>query len=110
MTDLPPPPPADEDLEPPPPGTGDLAYKAPCRYCRAEVFVARCDDGHWRTFDPADADPTTEGVFVWHNRHGMQEYARFGRPPQPGEQLVPGKRLHYCAERTAARLRLNATL
>jgi hypothetical protein len=99
-------PPPEEDREPPPPGTGELARKEPCRYCKAEVFFARCDDGQWRTFDLPDHPPTVEGVWVWHKRHGMQEYARFGRPVHDGEKLVPGKRLHYCAERSAARMRL----
>lgn len=101
------PPAEEEDREPPPPGTGDLARKAPCRYCKTEVFVARCDDGHWRSFDLADQEPTVEGIWVWHRRRGMQEFARYGRPLHPGEKLVPGKRLHYCAERSAARMRMD---
>lgn len=110
MIDVPPP----DDSQAPPPDdappddhAGRLAFKAPCRFCKREVFVARCDDRKWRTFELPDYPPTEEGIWVWHNRHGMQEYARFGRPPRPGEELVPGKRLHYCAEYSLARMRLD---
>lgn len=98
---------ADEDREPSPRGTGELAYRAPCRFCKTEVFVAWCDDGHWRSFDAEDFPPTVEGIWVWHRRHGMREFARFGRPLHPGEGMVPGKRLHFCAEFSAARMHID---
>lgn len=100
-------PPAEEDREPPPSGHGALARRTRCKYCKAELFSARCDDGQWRTFELPDYPPTVEGVWVWHKHHGMQEYVRFGRPAHPGEPLVPGKRLHFCSERAAARMRLD---
>jgi hypothetical protein len=89
------------------PGANGLPYKAPCRYCAVEVIVARMDDGHWNTFDTQEYPPNVEGVFVWHNRLGMQEFARNGRPISRSERMVPGVRLHYCVERTDKKMRLD---
>jgi hypothetical protein len=97
----------DEDREAPSPGAGALARRTTCQHCHAEVFSARCDDGKWRTFGLEDHDSDHEGVWVWHKRHGMQEWARFGRPARPGDTLVPGKLLHYCAEYTIAKMHVD---
>jgi hypothetical protein len=107
---LPPEPPTEDDRESGLPRANGLPYRSTCRYCHRDVIVARMDDGQWRTFDTEEVDPLLEGVFVWHNRHGMQEFARNGRPVRSGERLVPGVRLHFCSERAAARLRVNLSL
>lgn len=64
-----------------------LAHSVNCRYCESPIYVAICFDGKWRSFDPQDMPAAPAGVWAWRRRQGMQE-----------QDLVPGKRLHYCAE------------
>jgi hypothetical protein len=64
-----------------------LAKREPCRYCRTGIVLALCRDGRWRTFDEQLCDPAPAGVWAWRKRWGMEE-----------TELVPGRRLHFCAE------------
>jgi hypothetical protein len=45
-----------------------------------------CRDGKWRSFDTATVPPAEAGVWAWRKGWGMEE-----------QELVRGKRLHYCA-------------
>jgi len=64
-----------------------LAKKEPCRYCSAPIVLAICRDGRWRTFNPDPQPPAPAGVWAWRKRWGMEE-----------QEIVPGHRLHFCAE------------
>lgn len=64
-----------------------LAKKEPCRYCTAEIVVALCRDGRWRTFDSNLTQAAPANVWAWRRHLGMEETDR-----------APGYRLHFCAE------------
>ena len=63
-----------------------LAYATPCRYCDELIYLALCRDGRWRTFDTRTIPAAPTGVWAWRKHHGMEE-----------QELVTGKRLHYCS-------------
>jgi hypothetical protein len=67
--------------------SGVLAKRESCRYCRALIVFAVCRDGRWRTFDPQQVPAAATNVWAWRRRQGMEE-----------TDLVPGHRLHFCAE------------
>jgi hypothetical protein len=67
--------------------SGVLAKRESCRYCRALIVFAVCRDGRWRTFDDQQVPAAPTNVWAWRRRHGMEE-----------TDLVPGHRLHFCAE------------
>lgn len=64
-----------------------LAKQDPCRYCGRPIVLAICRDGRWRTFEPNRVPPAPSGTWAWRKRWGMEE-----------TELVPGHRLHFCAE------------
>lgn len=69
------------------PALGALAYPTDCRYCGDRIYVAYCSDGRWRSFDLVTFPAAPTCVWAWRRHHGMQE-----------QELVPGKRLHFCPE------------
>lgn len=64
-----------------------LAHSVNCQYCHNPIYVAICSDGKWRSFDQETFPAAPQNVWAWRKHEGMQE-----------QNLVPGKRLHYCAE------------
>lgn len=70
-----------------------LAYDTACRYCGDTIYIALCSDGRWRTFDLATHPAAPVCIWAWRKHQGMQE-----------QELIPGKRLHYCAAYTKPNL------
>jgi hypothetical protein len=64
-----------------------LAQRRDCRYCHRPLILALCRDGRWRTFDPETVPAAPANVWAWRKTWGMEE-----------TELVPGHRLHFCAE------------
>lgn len=69
---------------------GQLARAVGCRYCSRPIYVALCRDGRWRSFDRARVLAAPAGVWAWRKHEGMEE-----------TDVVPGHRLHFCAEHGA---------